>query len=71
MDITSLIMQQMAAQQQAKMRPDKPPARMAKQPGYATRFVKGKWVLVPVNGGTSDPALVPRVTVKPLRRPIV
>ena len=77
MDLTSLIIQQLAAQQAAMPRPDKPPANIRratpqpKPPGYATRLVNGKWVLVPINGGNKDPALVPRITVTPIRRTVV
>ena len=68
MDLTSLIIQQLAAQQAAQ-----PVAQQAAQPhigpaGFRTQFVNGRWVLVPTAAGRyADPALAPRVTVTPLK----
>jgi hypothetical protein len=77
MDITPAIVH---AAKSSRPKPDlppgakRPPVKLAAQkkppgkPGYKTAFVNGKWVLVPVNGGNSDPALRPRVYVTPLEK---
>lgn len=68
MDLTSIIAAHLGARA-ATPSPDRPPAHMAKpQPGYVTRKVNGRWVIVPINGGNTDPALRPRIFVKPLKR---
>lgn len=79
MDLPAIIAQHLAAQA-AKPRPDRPPMtagplgpavppmQAGPQPGYITRKVNGRWVIVPVNGGNKDPRLAPRIFVKPLKR---
>jgi hypothetical protein len=77
MDITPAIVHAVG---KSRKQPDlppgarRPPVKLAAQkkppgkPGYRTQQINGKWVLVPINGGNSDPALRPRIYVTPLEK---